>query len=207
MLFSSSLCILVFWVHYSCIFNNILKLYFSSRKLYIADARPRKNALANGAMGGGSESSSNYFQSEVCNRFLNCSLIFFIFKFWFYFQSSKFLIHILSDSLFWDRQHSCNERELCSSPRIHRHSWQNIIGWNVIFFGQYLNVKKLCYLCSQCIEWIIKMAWYAVVSKLCSNNYSVGSYTFITTFSWFRKSCELLCKHKSETIISSQIIL
>lgn len=40
-----------------------------SRKLYIADARPRKNALANGAMGGGSESSSNYFQSEVCQRF------------------------------------------------------------------------------------------------------------------------------------------
>ncbi|KAE8667588.1 Phosphatidylinositol-3-phosphatase myotubularin-1 [Hibiscus syriacus] len=37
----------------------------SKRKLYIADARPRKNALANGAMGGGSESSSNYFQSEV----------------------------------------------------------------------------------------------------------------------------------------------
>lgn len=36
------------------------------RKLYIADARPRKNALANGAMGGGSESSANYFQSEVC---------------------------------------------------------------------------------------------------------------------------------------------
>ncbi|KAF7820227.1 phosphatidylinositol-3-phosphatase myotubularin-1-like isoform X1 [Senna tora] len=36
----------------------------SRRKLYIADARPRKNALANGAMGGGSESSSNYFQSE-----------------------------------------------------------------------------------------------------------------------------------------------
>ncbi|KAJ9540198.1 hypothetical protein OSB04_026704 [Centaurea solstitialis] len=36
-----------------------------SRKLYIADARPRKNALANGAMGGGSESSSNYFQSEI----------------------------------------------------------------------------------------------------------------------------------------------
>ncbi|KAL5973574.1 hypothetical protein ACLOJK_030225 [Asimina triloba] len=35
------------------------------RKLYIADARPRKNALANGAMGGGSESSSNYFQAEV----------------------------------------------------------------------------------------------------------------------------------------------
>ncbi|XP_076920816.1 uncharacterized protein LOC143582049 [Bidens hawaiensis] len=34
------------------------------RKLYIADARPRKNALANGAMGGGSESSSNYFQCE-----------------------------------------------------------------------------------------------------------------------------------------------
>ncbi|KAM7532315.1 hypothetical protein LguiB_035725 [Lonicera macranthoides] len=35
------------------------------RKLYIADARPRKNALANGAMGGGSESSSNYFQSKI----------------------------------------------------------------------------------------------------------------------------------------------
>lgn len=35
------------------------------RKLYIADARPRRNALANGAMGGGSESSSNYFQSEI----------------------------------------------------------------------------------------------------------------------------------------------
>ncbi|KAJ6986718.1 phosphatidylinositol-3-phosphatase myotubularin-1-like isoform X2 [Populus alba x Populus x berolinensis] len=35
------------------------------RKLYIADARPRKNALANVAMGGGSESSSNYLQSEV----------------------------------------------------------------------------------------------------------------------------------------------
>ncbi|XP_065870435.1 phosphatidylinositol-3-phosphatase myotubularin-1-like isoform X2 [Euphorbia lathyris] len=35
------------------------------RKLYIADARPRRNAIANGAMGGGSESSSNYFQSEV----------------------------------------------------------------------------------------------------------------------------------------------
>ncbi|KAG5075479.1 hypothetical protein JHK84_056710 [Glycine max] len=34
-------------------------------KLYIVDARPRKNALANGAMGGGSESSSNYFQSEI----------------------------------------------------------------------------------------------------------------------------------------------
>ncbi|KAK6144689.1 hypothetical protein DH2020_021509 [Rehmannia glutinosa] len=34
------------------------------RKLYIADARPRKNALANGAMGGGSESSANYLQSE-----------------------------------------------------------------------------------------------------------------------------------------------
>ncbi|XP_052199735.1 phosphatidylinositol-3-phosphatase myotubularin-1-like isoform X2 [Diospyros lotus] len=35
------------------------------RKLYIADARPRKNALANSAMGGGSESSSNYFHSEI----------------------------------------------------------------------------------------------------------------------------------------------
>ncbi|KAG6556234.1 hypothetical protein Mapa_002175 [Marchantia paleacea] len=35
------------------------------RKLYIADARPRKNALANGALGGGSESSANYLQCEV----------------------------------------------------------------------------------------------------------------------------------------------
>ncbi|KAH9321797.1 hypothetical protein KI387_016436, partial [Taxus chinensis] len=35
------------------------------RKLYIADARPRKNAFANGAKGGGSESKSNYSQSEV----------------------------------------------------------------------------------------------------------------------------------------------
>ncbi|KAL3639566.1 Carrier protein, mitochondrial [Castilleja foliolosa] len=35
------------------------------RRLYIADARPRKNALANGAMGGGSESSDNYSQSEI----------------------------------------------------------------------------------------------------------------------------------------------
>lgn len=48
------------------IFVLILYLF---RKLYIADARPRKNAFANGAMGGGSESSSNYFQSEVCFRF------------------------------------------------------------------------------------------------------------------------------------------
>lgn len=38
----------------------------NDRKIYIADARPRKNALANGALGGGSESSSNYSQSEVC---------------------------------------------------------------------------------------------------------------------------------------------
>ena len=50
------------------IWSNKMKISFS-RKLYIADARPRKNALANGAMGGGSESSSNYFQSEVCQRF------------------------------------------------------------------------------------------------------------------------------------------
>lgn len=41
--------------------------FLSCRKLYIADARPRKNAIANGAMGGGSESSSNYFDSEVSN--------------------------------------------------------------------------------------------------------------------------------------------
>eukprot|EP00850_Spirogloea_muscicola_P000602 SM000002S05682 [mRNA] locus=s2:1511167:1515854:- [translate_table: standard] len=37
----------------------------SGRKLYIADARPRKNALANGAMGGGSEPAANYRHSEV----------------------------------------------------------------------------------------------------------------------------------------------
>ncbi|KAL1559514.1 Myotubularin-like phosphatases II superfamily [Salvia divinorum] len=51
------------------------------RKLYIADARPRKNALANGAMGGGSESSANYSQSEIvffgidniCNARESCS--------------------------------------------------------------------------------------------------------------------------------------
>jgi hypothetical protein len=36
-----------------------------NRKLYIVDARPRANALANGAKGGGSESSSNYPKSEV----------------------------------------------------------------------------------------------------------------------------------------------
>jgi len=58
----------VFWlwcnlVQFSAFFKLLSKLYF--RKLYIVDARPRKNALANGAMGGGSESSSNYFQSEV----------------------------------------------------------------------------------------------------------------------------------------------
>jgi myotubularin-related protein 1/2 len=35
------------------------------RKLYIVDARPRANALANGAKGGGSESASNYPRSEV----------------------------------------------------------------------------------------------------------------------------------------------
>ncbi|KAG8087652.1 hypothetical protein GUJ93_ZPchr0010g10722, partial [Zizania palustris] len=36
-----------------------------SRKLYIVDARPRANALANSAKGGGSESSSNYPRSEI----------------------------------------------------------------------------------------------------------------------------------------------
>lgn len=44
----------------------------TTRKLYIADARPRKNALANGAMGGGSESAANYFQSEVRLK-MSCS--------------------------------------------------------------------------------------------------------------------------------------
>ncbi|CAM8892118.1 unnamed protein product [Rhodiola kirilowii] len=45
--------------------TNHHSLHGSSRKLYIADARPRKNALANGALGGGSESSANYSQSEI----------------------------------------------------------------------------------------------------------------------------------------------
>ncbi|KAJ7530934.1 hypothetical protein O6H91_14G025600 [Diphasiastrum complanatum] len=45
--------------------TSISQKHFQRRKLYIADARPRKNALANGAMGGGSESSANYFHSEV----------------------------------------------------------------------------------------------------------------------------------------------
>ncbi|KAL3687052.1 hypothetical protein R1sor_013361 [Riccia sorocarpa] len=35
------------------------------RKLYIADARPKTNALVNGAKGGGFESSANYLQCEV----------------------------------------------------------------------------------------------------------------------------------------------
>lgn len=46
--------------------------YQCCRKLYIADARPRKNALANVAIGGGSESSANYLQCEV--RWQFCSL-------------------------------------------------------------------------------------------------------------------------------------
>ncbi|KAK3408874.1 hypothetical protein EUGRSUZ_J01026 [Eucalyptus grandis] len=45
--------------------SNLSGVKGTRRKLYIADARPRKNALANGAMGGGSESSSNYLQSEI----------------------------------------------------------------------------------------------------------------------------------------------
>ncbi|KAJ3678328.1 hypothetical protein LUZ60_002131 [Juncus effusus] len=36
-----------------------------TRKLYIVDARPIANAFGNGVKGGGSESSSNYFKSEV----------------------------------------------------------------------------------------------------------------------------------------------
>ena len=44
--------------------NGVLIL-LKNRKLYIIDARPRANALANGAKGGGSESSSNYPRSEV----------------------------------------------------------------------------------------------------------------------------------------------
>lgn len=112
-----------------CIFLKLFpKLYFSPRKLYIADARPRKNALANGAMGGGSESSSNYFQSEVWSPPVVSVINLTFFKH----INSYF---ILSDSLFWDRQHPCNERELCPAPRIHGHSWQSIIRWNVILFG------------------------------------------------------------------------
>ncbi|XP_047152953.1 uncharacterized protein LOC124824561 [Vigna umbellata] len=53
----------VIWSNFLHFLKLVSKLYF--RKLYIVDARPRKNALANGAMGGGSKSSSNYFQSEV----------------------------------------------------------------------------------------------------------------------------------------------
>ncbi|GAB2226295.1 hypothetical protein Droror1_Dr00022097 [Drosera rotundifolia] len=45
--------------------SQLLDSQESQRKLYIVDARPRKNALANGAFGGGSESASNYLQSEV----------------------------------------------------------------------------------------------------------------------------------------------
>ncbi|CAI7869293.1 unnamed protein product [Closterium sp. NIES-53] len=37
----------------------------SFRRLVVADARPRKNAIANGAMGGGYESSANYRGTEV----------------------------------------------------------------------------------------------------------------------------------------------
>lgn len=102
-----------------------LFFFFFSRKLYIADARPRKNALANGAMGGGSESSSNYFQSEVClwfklsfisilainlmSYYLTVSFsfcVFFFFKnlflFYFYYQIVFFgidNIHSMRDSL------------------------------------------------------------------------------------------------------------
>jgi hypothetical protein len=47
------------------------------RKLYIADARPRKNALTNGAIGGGSESSANYLHSEVKPLSTTTSILFF----------------------------------------------------------------------------------------------------------------------------------
>ena len=83
-------------------------------KLCIADARPRKNALANGAMGGGSESSSNYFQSEVCLwfklSFINILAINLMsyyltvsFPFFFFFNQIVFFgidnIHAMRDSL------------------------------------------------------------------------------------------------------------
>lgn len=48
--------------------------YQCCRKLYIADARPRKNALANVAIGGGSESSANYLQCEVGFQFCSLSM-------------------------------------------------------------------------------------------------------------------------------------
>uniref|UniRef100_A0A0D9XAT0 Myotubularin phosphatase domain-containing protein n=1 Tax=Leersia perrieri TaxID=77586 RepID=A0A0D9XAT0_9ORYZ len=49
----------------SALCTQIIDATGSLRKLYIVDARPRANALANGAKGGGSESSSNYPRSEV----------------------------------------------------------------------------------------------------------------------------------------------
>ncbi|XP_006660379.1 phosphatidylinositol-3-phosphatase myotubularin-1-like [Oryza brachyantha] len=49
----------------SSLCTQIIDATGSLRKLYIVDARPRANALANGAKGGGSESSSNYPRSEV----------------------------------------------------------------------------------------------------------------------------------------------
>ncbi|WVZ17920.1 hypothetical protein V8G54_010902 [Vigna mungo] len=53
----------VIWSNFLHFLKPVSKLYF--KKLYVVDARPRKNALANGAMGGGLELSSNYFQSIV----------------------------------------------------------------------------------------------------------------------------------------------
>ncbi|KAF2920904.1 phosphatidylinositol-3-phosphatase myotubularin-1 [Oryza sativa Japonica Group] len=49
----------------SALCTQIIDATGSLRKLYIVDARPRANALANGAKGGGSESASNYPRSEV----------------------------------------------------------------------------------------------------------------------------------------------
>lgn len=111
--------------------------FSSFRKLYIVDARPRKNALANGAKGGGSESSSNYSQSEVCIKswfssfaYSTCSSG----EIWYY-NVEIILFYGSSDSFLWHRQHTCDEGESYSAERLLRHPWYNFIRWNVIILG------------------------------------------------------------------------
>ncbi|BAT77519.1 hypothetical protein VIGAN_02010200 [Vigna angularis var. angularis] len=53
----------VIWSNFLHFLKLVSKLYF--RKLYIVDARPRKNALANGAMGGGSKIIIKLFSIRV----------------------------------------------------------------------------------------------------------------------------------------------
>lgn len=36
-------------------------------------------------------------------------------------------VYLLLDSLFWDRQHSCNARKFCTVERLLRHSWHHIV--------------------------------------------------------------------------------